>query len=157
MPPQFHFYPYAIGSNDKLMQMYPRLKKGKRSKIMMTMIDEGAGCENTGVTVKVKRIPTIVRELGFQKIDILKMDIEGAEYEVIDDTLDSGIPVYQIILEFHHRFRTLSVEMTKSALLKLNAAGYRIFHISDKCREYSLIHETMLRQYSPERNLPQTS
>jgi len=150
LPAQFHFHPYAVGGTDSVMQLYPRVKKGKRSDTMMTMFEEGDG-KGTPVEVTVKRISTILSELGVREIDILKMDIEGAEYEVIDDILDSGISVYQLVVEFHHRFRTLSVEKTKAVLLKLRAAGYRIFHITDKCREYSFIHEETLHLHQHEK------
>ena len=32
-------------------------------------------------------------ELGHDRIDLLKMDIEGAEYEVIRDVVESGVDV----------------------------------------------------------------
>ena len=32
------------------------------------------------------------------------MDIEGAEYDVIDDILNSNIRIHQILVELHHRF-----------------------------------------------------
>ncbi|MCF8382078.1 MAG: FkbM family methyltransferase [Chlorobium sp.] len=145
-PPEFKFHPFAIGNRDSVMMFYHRIIKGKRSETMMTMVNEGSG-ESTGIEVGVKRMTTILRELGFDGIDILKMDIEGAEYDVIQDILDSGITVYQLVVEFHHRFRTLSVDMTISILQKLHAAGFRIFHISEKCKEYSFIHESTLKQY----------
>ena len=146
MPPQFHFNPFAVGKGDTLMQMYPRVYNGRQSSTMMTVIDEGGGSERA-VDVRMKRISTILGELRFPGIDILKMDIEGAEYDVIDDLLDTGIPVYQLLVEFHHRFKSLSVEKTKSALARLKASGFRIIHISDKCRDYCLVHEPTLRQY----------
>ena len=37
-----------------------------------------------------------MKELGHNKIDILKMDIEGAEYAVINDIERSGIRPEQI-------------------------------------------------------------
>jgi len=38
------------------------------------------------------------------------MDIEGAEYEVIDDLIASGIRPKQILVEFHHRFKNVGVK-----------------------------------------------
>ena len=145
-PPRFHFHPYAIGSKDGSIRMYPRIQKGKKSSTMLTLVDEGAG-EGIAVDVPVKRIPTIMAELGIRKIDILKMDIEASEYEVIDDILDSGVKPYQLLVEFHHRFRSVPVEKTKSEIHKLQKAGYRIFHISEKYREFSFIHEETLKSY----------
>jgi FkbM family methyltransferase len=146
-PPQFHFHPFAVGGKDGTIRMFPRMFKGKKSSTMLTLVDEGAG-EGIALEVPVKRISTIMTELGFQHIDLLKMDIEASEYEVIDDLLDSGIQVYQLIVEFHHRFKTVPIEKTRSVVRKLQQAGYRIFHISDKYREFSFIHEATLKSYT---------
>ncbi len=82
LPPEFHFHPFAVSGKDSVMKLYPRLSKGKRSETMMTLFDESNACE-AGVEVGVKRLSTILNELGYNRIDILKMDIEGAEYDVI--------------------------------------------------------------------------
>ncbi|NTV26719.1 MAG: FkbM family methyltransferase [Chlorobiaceae bacterium] len=146
LPEKFHFHPIAVGGQDGSMKMYPRMpKKGKKSSTMMTLLDESPG-DNTGIDVQVRRIPTIMSELGICNIDILKMDIEGAEYEVIDDLMSSGIRPYQVLVEFHHRFRSVPIEKTKAALRKLHAAGYRLFYISGKYWEFSFIHEETLQE-----------
>ena len=45
-----------------------------------------------------------IKELGHEKIDILKMDIEGAEFEVIHDIICDGIEFGQLCIEVHDRF-----------------------------------------------------
>jgi len=145
-PPQFHFHPCAVGDSDGTIRMYPRMPKGKKSSTMLTLVDEGAG-DGLAVDVAVKRISTIMSELGIQQIDILKMDIEAAEYEVIEDLLNSGIRVYQLLVEFHHRFKTVPIEKSISVIRKLQQAGYRIFHITEKYWEFSFIHEATLMGY----------
>ena len=52
-------------------------------------------------------LSTILEKLGHNRIDILKMDIEGAEYEVIEDIISSTVPIQQVLIEFHHRFSSL--------------------------------------------------
>ena len=68
-----------------------------------------------------------------QKIDLLKIDIEGFEYGVIDDILNSKVPVSQIVLEFHHHFKGISILRTIKSILKLKRAGYKLIykHIDD--------------------------
>lgn len=139
LPPEFHFYPYAIGGKDGTMKLFPRMPRGKRSSTMLTVMNEGLE-EGEGIDVTVKRLPTLMTELGVSRIEILKMDIEAAEYEVIDDFLSSGVPVYQLLVEFHHRFASVPLGKTREALRNLYGAGYRIFSISPKGREYSFIH-----------------
>ena len=42
--------------------------------------------KSSAIRVPVKSIRTIMGELGHSHVDIMKMDIEGAEYQVIDDS-----------------------------------------------------------------------
>jgi len=78
-----------------------------------------------------------MERLGHNHIDVLKMDIEGAEYGVIADLLSCNIRVDQLLVEFHHRWPEVGVQKTKQAIRELNRAGYRIFHISQTGEEYS--------------------
>ena len=81
--------------------------------------------------------------LDHDHIDILKMDIEASEYSVIDNILDCGIEIYQILVEFHHRFNTVEKKLTLDAITKLNQSGYHIYFISQLGREYSFINQSM--------------
>jgi hypothetical protein len=85
------------------------------------------------------RLRTIVAMTGHDRIDILKMDIEGAEYQVIDDIIKSNIDIGQILIEFHHRFIDNGIRMTKKSINKLNQHGYKVFNISNSGEEFSLI------------------
>ena len=78
-------------------------------------------------------------DLGHDSLDILKMDIEGAEYAVLHNVLENSIPVTQLCVEFHHRWREIGVSRTREAISALRARGYRIFHISDSGEEYSFL------------------
>jgi FkbM family methyltransferase len=58
--------------------------------------------EATGrsITVPVRRVATLARELGDTALDIVKMDIEGAEMVVIPDILSSGPLPRVLCVEF---------------------------------------------------------
>jgi FkbM family methyltransferase len=87
----------------------------------------------------VNRINTFMNELSHNRIDILKMDIEGAEYEVIDDLIASDIQVTQLLIEFHHRFQNVGVSKTRYAIYKLRKAGFSVFNVSDTGEEISFV------------------
>jgi FkbM family methyltransferase len=91
------------------------------------------------IIVNVKRLQTIMQMLKHEHIDILKLDIEGAEYKAIDDILQSNIDISQILMEIHHRFDNFNVSDTINLFNKLNTAGYKIFYISPTGEEYSFI------------------
>jgi FkbM family methyltransferase len=86
--------------------------------------------------VSVKRLSTVMTELGHRHVDLLKMDVEGAEYGVIDDIEKSNIRPDQILVEFHHRFPGVGLRKTKEAIEKLRAMGYALFAVSDTGEEF---------------------
>ena len=56
-------------------------------------------------TIKGLTLSSIISECGFEKIDLLKLDIEGAEREVFEAADDWISKTDVIIVELHERFR----------------------------------------------------
>jgi hypothetical protein len=55
------------------------------------------------------------------------LDIEGSEYEVIDDFLKRRIPVRQLSVEFHHALIPgIRRSRTIRSIFKLLAHGYKL-------------------------------
>lgn len=55
-----------------------------------------------GIEREVRNLRTIMEDLKHERIDILKVDIEGAEYDVFEELFSSGFPdVDQILVEVH--------------------------------------------------------
>jgi FkbM family methyltransferase len=101
---------------------------------------DGAGADpGARVEFQVRRLSTLMAELGHTSLDLLKMDVEGAEYGVIEDLLRSSLRPPQILLEFHHGMHGISLSRTEGALTSLRAAGYRIFDAQPSGREFSLL------------------
>ena len=138
LPEKFHFYPFGLAGKDGSVEFSEPAEPGHHS---LKLIGTGPG-ENKGLNthlLTVYRLPTILGKLNHNKIDILKMDIEGAEYEVIDDIVRSPVPIYQVLVEFHHRFDGIGIGRTKQAISKLNEASYKIFNVSATGEEISFI------------------
>jgi FkbM family methyltransferase len=102
------------------------------------------------IQVPVKSFSSIVKDLRHDQIDILKMDIEGSEYVVLDDILSSGVEIKQILIEFHHRFRGVGIKRTKEAIKKLKDSGYKIAAISNSKEEYTFVKSSYFsrREYA---------
>jgi disulfide oxidoreductase YuzD len=89
----------------------------------------------------MRSIKDIMKDLGHTHIDVLKMDIEGAEYSVIENILDSDISIDQVLIEFHDRFVENGKARTQQTIRLLNNKGFEIFAISDSCYEISFINK----------------
>ena len=66
---------------------------------------------------------TIMERNGDTAIDLLKMDIEGFEYDIIDQILTERIPVRQLCVEFHPWLRP---GFTWKTLWRLHQSGFRL-------------------------------
>ena len=91
----------------------------------------------------VRSLRSLMHALGHQRLDILKMDIEGAEYGVIEALAAGAIRPGQILLEFHHQLRGISVSQTNAALARLASIGYRVFHRQASGHEFSLLYKSL--------------
>ncbi len=139
LPDRFHFHPWAVTATDGTLRFYPRLKKdGTKSDVMFTMIPEEETKDDV-IEVPAYSLATITEKLGHDRIDLLKMDIEGAEYEVLEGLLDSPVLPTQLLVEFHHRFVADGLQRTYDVIDRLRKAGYRIFAISEIGREVSFL------------------
>ena len=82
----------------------------------------------------LKSLATIMAELGHEWIDVLKMDIEGAEYVVLQAIVThykkskDGIPVTQAHFEYHHVDEQPSWQDLLRTLTMVEKSGFRAFH-----------------------------
>jgi FkbM family methyltransferase len=134
-PESFIVHPVAISDSDGEITFYPPDENSGFSASMIQKDDT----ESRAYSVPAKTLGTLANELGHNKIDLLKMDIEGAEYNVVQDIIKSDIEIKQLLIEIHHRFEYLDVSMTKKMVEDLNKIGYKIFAISPLGQEYSFI------------------
>jgi FkbM family methyltransferase len=137
VPHEFRLLQYAISDYDGTAPFFPHESPDC---VAHSLVARKATAAHA-VEVQVRTLPTVMAELGHRHIDLLKMDIEGAEYSVIDNLLSQKVEVHQLLVEFHHldRFTPgMSPARTKDAIRKLNRAGFKAFHISP-IQEYSFI------------------
>lgn len=135
-PESFYFHPYGIGERTEMVTFH--LPKNK-DHVSGSVYDHKLVDEHNSVEVLLKEFNEIVSEMGHDHIDVLKMDIEGSEYVVMEGILKSGIPIKQILVETHERFFEDGKEKGKKFFKQLHDHGYRIFAISDTYQEISLV------------------
>jgi hypothetical protein len=85
---------------------------------------------------QVRRLPTIRELLGHDHIDLLKIDIEGAEYDALEDIVAESASIDQLVVEFHHRWSGSPLR-TEQAISRIEECGLRLFHVSARGLEYS--------------------
>jgi FkbM family methyltransferase len=137
LPKNFIMHGYGLADFDGSVQFSPPENPDHVSHTILNRSET----KDDAITVPVKKITTIMSELQHSEIDVLKMDIEGAEYAVISDLEASGIRPKQILVEFHHRFPGVGASKTKDAVDTLKRMGYKLFSVSSSNEEYSFLLE----------------
>ena len=86
---KFIFFNYGLAQHDGVTKFYP---PDNPNHISHTIVYKET-TKNKAIEVEVRKLTTLLKLSGHRKIDILKLDIEGAEYEVIEDIMNSDIEV----------------------------------------------------------------
>ena len=134
---KFVMHEYGLAAFDGIAFFNP---PENEEHVSHTLLDRPA-TKTKAISVPVKKLSTIMEELGHEHIEILKVDIEGAEYDVINDMDRSGIIPNQVLVEFHHEFPGVGAKMTKDAINKLRSIGYLLFSLSSTKKECCFIHK----------------
>ncbi len=135
------FHPHAVSDRNGHFYLYPLLnKKGRASKKMYSFHTQNKE-RSDGVKVEALTIDSIMKKLNHKHVDIIKMDIEGAEYGVINNLLESSIRPRIIMMEYHHRFEGINKKETIGSVNALKCAGYLLVYISPAGREMCFLKD----------------
>jgi FkbM family methyltransferase len=95
-----------------------------------------------------RTLQTLFALFGMESVDVLKMDIEGAEYGVIENGLGTGAfeRVGQLLVEFHHHLSSFSPAATCHSVDALRSAGWRIAWVSPSHHEMLFVPEHRVRE-----------
>jgi FkbM family methyltransferase len=116
--PHFLAYRAAIATRDGPLQMQRTHHPGSRSLSSAGLYDTQEYEELPGRT-----LPSLMAELGDERIDLLKLDIEGGEYEVLP-TLDlPALSVKVFAIQLHHN---QSAAAARALIADLEAEGYEL-------------------------------
>jgi FkbM family methyltransferase len=141
LPEEFSFRQEGLFGEDRLIAFHAPENPGHVSHSVVHGRDREA-------TMKpVRRVVSVMSELGHRRIDVLKMDIEGSEYSVVDDILRCRLEIDQVLVEFHHRFPEIGVEATIRAVQKLREGGYAVFNVSANGEEVSFVSRQRLAMH----------
>lgn len=136
LPAEFIMHDYGLADRDGPVSFFPPAKPEHVSHSVLSPRSTRA----PAITVSMHRLGSILSELGHDHLDLLKLDIEGAEYAVIEDLERSAIRPSQILVEFHHRFSGVGFGKTRTAVATLRRLGYRLFTVASRGEEYGFVH-----------------
>jgi len=131
------FLPSAISDRDGEISMVEPLDPVEGSYRSLPAKDD------LSLRVPARGITSLMMEWGWSDIDLLKLDIEGAEFCVLDALLKSKIPVRQICVELHHGkgFSTRRKDSVR-AILQLISRGFRLVYRSHW--DHTFVHRSIL-------------
>lgn len=117
-------------------------------------LDEGSFKKGTGTGLSFPCVSLvdIMRDHDMTKVDLLKIDVEGFEFEIIDRILVGRIEVDQICVEIHHRGVIDIQESVGSAamlIVRLYLCGYLIAY--NKNMDFTFVHRRLLKRLNDER------
>ena len=100
------------------------------------------GRDDAGIQFACRSLSEFAEQRGYQSVDLVKLDIEGFEYDVIEDLLQNGPPVNQFCIEFHHFEDHISWRQTAQSLKLLGEAGFQLIHKVGT--DYTLLHTRLM-------------
>ena len=101
--PNYHFHPYGSGGVDGTLTLF-EYNWGQVSIFNWGDPHDHKHGPKKDFRLPVKTLPTIMQELGHDRLSILKIDVEGSEWQFMENMFDKmGCPpVDQITIEYHH-------------------------------------------------------
>lgn len=125
------FHPYGVWKEDTNVEFF------------LPQNEDWVSCSITNIqnteksiSVPVKKVSTIMKELGHSHIDYLKLDIEGAEYQVIDELITANLDIKLMYIEMHANFETRgsdNYDLYEEYVQKIIDIGYDLVHIHKDC------------------------
>ena len=126
-PDKFHFYPVGLDAVDGKKNFH----LPSNEDYVFGSVHQYGGVKEDCIEFEMKCLRTVMDELGHDHVDILKMDIEGSEFDVIPEILKMDCEISQICMETHARFFSDGRNKMKDLIGSMNSKGYFVAAISD--------------------------
>lgn len=82
----------------------------------------GLGHSRRFIELPGRTLPSLMAELGDARIDLLKLDVEGSEYELLETIALDALGVKVFAVQLHHNG---TVRDARALIARLRAQGYR--------------------------------
>lgn len=142
-PSNFTFFNYGIDTQTGTSIFY--INKNPKT-ISGSVLNNYITNDSVKIVVPMKSFQSIVQDLNHNHIHVVKLDIEGAEYSVLENILNTPITIDQILVEFHDRLINNSSIPSKHITELMANHGYYIYGTSISYEEISFVHERVISQ-----------
>jgi len=123
-PGQFDAIPAALWGQDGSLRLYAPQDPAHVSHSALNLQRTAQYIE-----VPARRVASLLAERGVRELALFKLDIEGAEYAVLDDLLASDVHPLQLLVEFdelHSPLSPLALFRVGRRVRALRAADYAL-------------------------------
>lgn len=114
------YYPIGLSGECKTQIASPPIIEGEGSFRL------GVEGSDDNVSFEVVDPQSAIELAALPRVDLLKIDIEGFEYEFLDALLEQKIFPAVIMVEYHHFYENISFMATLRSMLALRARGYKL-------------------------------
>lgn len=141
LPVGVRFDRIAIAGHDGTIELYiDDLEDSFDTTTSVSILDRGLHA--TGIQVPCRRVSTLMRERGIERLDVLKLDVEGAAIDILNDVLNDGILPTQIAAEFERPPTPQDVSKFIAAVdalfARLKKHGYVIYRTRPDCKGFQV-------------------
>ncbi len=123
--PYLEFYPWGLWTHDETRNFYAH-HPGSLHRQHLSTVNVMRRTE--AITLECRALSSIMHELGHDRLDVLKMDIEGAAVPVLESLLEGPIRPAQIVFEMEKGRQSLIPFYQRAIRLvgRLKEEGYKL-------------------------------
>lgn len=145
---RYKFFPWGLWDENTEKEFYAPQNPSHVSHSILNLQST-----DSGFTAEVKRLSNIMDTLGHDELDLLIIDIEGAEYKVINSIVEDNLDIKVLCVEYDEVYNPLDrdyVSRIKKSLSKLRKSHYKIV-ASDNKGNYTLVREDIYEDLTASR------
>lgn len=128
---RFVHLPYAIAAVDQMLT-FTESRTNESGSLLQDHVNVLQD-ETSTYDVKAVTLSTLLDEIGVEAVDLLKLDLEGAEYDVLGSvTREQLLPFRQVFVEFHHHAVSRFQESdTRRIVRRFTDLGFEAMSVDD--------------------------
>lgn len=126
----------GVSTKDEIVKFY--LPKDS-AHVSGSVYIHGNTDDSNSIDVQLFSLETLLKTSNCGGIDLLKMDIEGSEYQVLQQLMQNNLFPKQLCVEFHNRYFKDGNLLFDKTINSLKHNGYEIYGISKSGEEYLFV------------------